>query len=120
MGFGAVCYARYSLPGDTIKVLFVMARNRVAPLKQLSIPRLERRAAVLAVWLCCVVKQELTVNIKVTIFWSDSKTVLQYIANESRRFHTFVAKRVSEIHDATDPTQWRHVHLAIEALRANK
>ena len=120
MGFGAVCYARYLLPDGTIKISFVMARNRVAPLKQLSIPRLELRAAVLAVWLCCVVKQELTVNIKVTIFWSDSKTVLQYIANESRRFHTFVAKRVLEIHDATDPTQWRHVHLAIEALGANK
>ncbi|XP_068749449.1 uncharacterized protein [Montipora capricornis] len=43
------------------------------------------------------------------IFWSDSKTVLQYIANESRRFHTFVANRVSEIHDTTDQTQWRHV-----------
>ena len=33
MGFGAVCYARYSLPDGTIKVLFVMARNRLAPVK---------------------------------------------------------------------------------------
>lgn len=99
MGFGAVCYARYSLPDGTIKVSFVMARNRVTPLKQLSILRLELQAAVLAVRLYCVVKQELTVIIKDTIFWSDSKTVLQYIANESRRFHTFVANRVSEIND---------------------
>ena len=56
-----------------------------------------------------MVKRELTVNIKDAIFWSDSKTVLQYIANESRRFHTFVANLVSEIHNKTDPTQWRHV-----------
>ena len=75
MGFGAVCYARYLLPDDTIKVSFVMARNRVAPLKQLSIPCLEPQAAVLAVKLYCVVKQELTVNIKDALFWSDSKTV---------------------------------------------
>ncbi|KAL9952529.1 hypothetical protein ACROYT_G039798 [Oculina patagonica] len=109
MGFGAVCYARYSLPDGTIKVSFVMARNRVAPLKQLSIPRLELQAAVLAVRLYNLVKQELSVTVKDTIFWSDSKTVLQYISNESRRFHTFVANRVSEIHDAADPTQWRHV-----------
>ena len=68
MGFGAVCYARYSLPDGTIKVSFVMARNRVAPLKRLSIPRLELQAAVLAVRLYCVVKQELTVNIKDSIF----------------------------------------------------
>ncbi|XP_068684501.1 uncharacterized protein [Montipora foliosa] len=109
MGFGAVCYARYSPPGGMIKVSFVMARNRVAPLKQLSIPRLELQAAVLAVRLHCMVKQKLTVNINNAIFWSDSKTALQYIANESRRFHTFVANRVSEIHGTTNPTQWRYV-----------
>ena len=86
-----------------------MARNRVAPLKQLSIPRLELQAAVLDVRLHCLVKQELTVTVKGTIFWSDSKTVLQYIANESRRFHAFVANQLSEIHDTTDPTPWRHV-----------
>ena len=81
-GFGAVCYARYSLPDGSIKVSFVMARNRVAPLKQLSIPRLELQAAVLAVRLYCLVKQELTVKVEDTIFWSDSKTVLQYIAKK--------------------------------------
>ena len=86
-----------------------MARNRVSPLKQLSIPRLELQAAVLAVRLCCLIKRELTVTIEDTIFEIDSKTVWQYIANESRSFHTFVANRVPEIHDSTDPTQWRHV-----------
>ena len=53
------------------------------PPKAVGILRLELQAAVLDVRLCCIVKQELTVNIKDTIFWSDSKTVLQYIANES-------------------------------------
>jgi len=68
MGFAAVCYARYSLPDGSIEVSFVMARNRVAPLKQLRMPHLELQAAVLAVRLYCVVKQELTVVIKDTIF----------------------------------------------------
>ena len=77
----------------------------MAPLNLLSIPRLELQAAVLAVRLYCVAKQELTDNIKDSIFWSDSKTVLQYIPNESRSFHTFVANRVSETHNTTDPTQ---------------
>ena len=35
--------------------------------------------------------------------------MLQYIANESQGFHTFVANRVLEIHDASKPSQWRHV-----------
>ena len=64
MGFGTVCYARYSLPDGTVKALFLMARNRVAALEQLSIPRLEPQAAVLAARLYCVVKQELTVIIR--------------------------------------------------------
>lgn len=110
------CVTLGSIPGGTIKVLFVMARNRVAPLLQLSIPRLEHQAAVLAIRLYCVVKQDLTITIKDTTFCSDSKTVLQFIANESRRFHTFVANRVSEIHDATDPTQWRHFPVAVIPL----
>ena len=88
---------------------FVSAKNRVAPLKQLSIPRLELQAAVLALRLNCLIKRGLTINAEEAVFWIDSKTVLQYIANKSGRFHTFVANRVSEIHDASKPSQWRHV-----------
>jgi len=108
-GFGAVCYARFVRPDGHIHVSFVMARNRVAPLKQLSIPRLELQAAVLAVRLNDTVKKELTLDVEDTTFWSDSSTVLKYIKNESRRFHTFVANRVSEIQDLSCPEQWRHV-----------
>ena len=84
-----------------------MAKTRMAPLRQLSIPRLELRAALLAVRLADNIKKELTLHISETVFWSDSKTVLLYISNESRRFHTFVANRVSEIQYSTCPAQWR-------------
>ena len=46
-------------------------------MKQLSIRRLELQAAVLAVRLTYLIKRELTVNTEDTVFWSDSKTVLQ-------------------------------------------
>ena len=95
-GFGAVCYARYVFSDDRIHVSFVIAKNRVAPLKQLSIPRLELQAALITVCLADTTKRELDLTIADTVFWSDSTTVLRYIMNESRRFHTFVAKRVSE------------------------
>ena len=48
-GFGAVCYARYVFPDGRIQVAFVMSKTRVAPLRQLSIPRLQLQAALLAV-----------------------------------------------------------------------
>lgn len=43
------------------------------------------------------------------VYWTDSTSVLQYVKNESKRFHTFVANRVAKIRDATLPSQWCHV-----------
>ena len=107
-GFGAVCYARYSFPDGRIHVSFVIAKNRGAPLKQLRVPRLELQGALLAVRLADTVKRELDLAISDT-FWSDSKTMLHYISNESWRFHTFVANRVAEIQDHSETAQCRYV-----------
>ncbi|XP_074645921.1 uncharacterized protein LOC141902180 [Tubulanus polymorphus] len=84
-------------------------KTRVAPLKKMSIVRLEIQAAVLAVQLGESIKKEVTCHIDETLYWSDSKVVLSYVSNESKRFHMFVAVRVAEIHDSTIPKQWRHV-----------
>jgi len=35
--------------------------------------------------------------------------VLKYINNETKRFRTFVANRISFVRDATDVSQWRYV-----------
>ena len=42
-------------------------------------------------------------------YWTDSKIVLGYIANDSRRFHIFVANRVQQIHDHSVSSQWRYI-----------
>ena len=47
--------------------------------------------------------------VKEHVFWSDSKNVIYWLRNESRRFKPFVSNRVGEIHDSVSPTQWRHV-----------
>ena len=107
--FAAVAYIR-TVTTDLVKhISFVMSRTRLAPLKQLTIVRLELQAAVLAVRLAVTIKQEMTYKFDETLFWSDSKVVLQYIRNESRRFHTFVANRISEIQDASNVEDWYHV-----------
>ena len=107
--FGAVIYLRTSLPDGGHHCSFVVSKTRVAPLKQLSIVRLELQAAVLAARLMDTVLKDTTLTAESVTFWSDSKVVLQYIANESRRFHVFVANRVAEIHDLSKRDQWRHV-----------
>ena len=55
------------------------------------------------------IRQELSLDDVQEFFWSDSKVVLGYIANESRRFHVFVANRVQLIQDSTSVDQWKYV-----------
>ncbi|XP_043246546.1 uncharacterized protein LOC122394053 [Amphibalanus amphitrite] len=109
LAFGVVAYLRFELEDGTGYCSFVMSKVRVAPIKQLSIPRLELQAAVMAVRVADTIKAEHDMAINETVFWSDSSTVLQWINSESRRFNTFVANRIAEIQDASDVTQWRHV-----------
>ncbi|XDV39580.1 hypothetical protein PO909_008806 [Leuciscus waleckii] len=52
---------------------------------------------------------ELRFQLQQSIFWTDSTSVLNYIKNEDKRFHTFVANRVSTIRGATETSQWRYI-----------
>ena len=36
-------------------------------------------------------------------FWTDSMTVIRYIANESKRFHTYVADRIA-VREESNPS----------------
>ena len=86
-----------------------MAKSRVATLKTVTIPRMELTAAVVSVKLHKFITEQLDRPINKTVFWTDSTIVLQYIRNKARSFQKFVASRLSIIHDAFFPCQWRHV-----------
>jgi hypothetical protein len=57
-----------------------------------------------------MMKGELNMKVDESVFWTDSTCVLKYIGNESTRFQTFVANRVSKIQDATELCQWKYVN----------
>ena len=112
IAFGAVAYWRIALGGeeDSIDVAFVAARARVAPLKPLSMPRLELQAAVLASRLASSVKEEHEIDPQHTTFWSDSRVVLCWLRSESCKFKPFVSHRVGEILESTGGAAcWRWV-----------
>ena len=41
-----------------------------------------------------------------SVFWCGSMNVLHWIKNPSRKFKSFAANRIGEIHTAIEPTQW--------------
>ena len=86
-----------------------MAKSRVAPLRAITIPRLELTAAVVSVRIHAVLKKQLEYKDVKEVFWTDSKVVLGYIASDAKRFHVFVANRVQQIRDQTSPAQWKYV-----------
>ena len=52
---------------------------------------------------------EIDIPIDTSLFWTDSTCVIGYIANEDKRFQTFVANRVASIREVSSPSQWRYV-----------
>ena len=106
-GYGAVSYLRIVYDKDVPHCSFVLGKSCITPLKVVSIPCLELAAALVAVKLNCLIRNELEYPIHNTIYCTDSTVVLQYIRNNQEDF-TFVANRVSMIHDESTPHQWRH------------
>ena len=94
--------------GD-IHCFFVIGKSQVTPLKKLTIPRLELSAATISFKFDKMVRRRLQINIAKSVFRADSLSVLCYIRNEDKRFPTFVANRISTIHDGSKPDQWRYV-----------
>ncbi|KAK3087993.1 hypothetical protein FSP39_013221 [Pinctada imbricata] len=107
-GYGQCSYLRI-VNGTQVHCSFLIGKARVAPLKVVTIPRLELTAAVLSVKMSSFLKRELNIHINKEFFWTDSKVVLGYINNEARRFHVFVANRVQVIRESTDVSQWHYV-----------
>ena len=94
---------------ETRYVSFVMGKAKVAPSKGHTIPRLELCAAVLATELYILVSENLHVDLKKICFYTDSRVVLGYIGNQSRRFYTYVSNRVQKIRRVSNPQQWKYI-----------
>ena len=96
-GYSQCSYLRMVDTAGKIHCSFVIGKARVTPLKKITVPRLELTAAVVSVRVSEQLKKELDVDITKEVFWTDSKVVLGYIANEVRRFHVFVKYKKSRL-----------------------
>jgi hypothetical protein len=102
--FGAVVYVREEIEG-TVNVRFVASKAKVAPLKTISIPRLELMGACLGVKLVKKVVEAMNFDIAAVTFWTDSMDVLYWVRQRSRLFKPFIANRVGELQELTKGNQ---------------
>ncbi|XP_011858849.1 PREDICTED: uncharacterized protein LOC105556371 [Vollenhovia emeryi] len=105
--YAAVVYLRTSRPdGNTINLL--AARSKVAPVKPVSLPRLELCAATLLTNLAHHVREVLCLSTAPLFLWSDSTVTLHWIRGHASRWKTSVANRVARIQDRLPGAQWLH------------
>ncbi|XP_062703182.1 uncharacterized protein LOC134285759 [Aedes albopictus] len=100
-----VAYVRMAHNGGNWCAL-VAAKTKVAPLRTLSVPRLELQAAMMGARLLQHICTALTLNIRKRYLWTDSSTVLAWIRSDGRRYHQFVSFRVGEILSLTSVDEW--------------
>ena len=108
-GYGACVCISVKLGSGVWKSSLVMSRAKVAPLKRLSLPRLELMGALLCARLLVYVQQALCLPENVRYHcWTDSRITLAWIQSDPHRWKPFVGNRVAEIQQITSPAQWRH------------
>lgn len=105
----AVSYLKVTTGDGKTEVEFALGKARLAPQPELTVPRLELCAAVMAVEMAEVICEEIDHPIDKTSFYTNSKVVLGYIHNQSRHFYVYVNNCVCRIRESTTPEQWHFV-----------
>lgn len=109
VAYGACLYIKSINARNEAKVALLCSKSRVAPLKAISLPRLELCGAVLLVSLYKRVIEAFKISFDAVYFWTDSSIVLSWLRSPANSWKTFVANRVSEIQTVTDVSWWAHV-----------
>ena len=106
--YGACVYLVRMGQDKSCESSLVISRARVAPLKEVTLPRLELLAALLVARLIEYVQNALKLGKITSHCWTDSTIALSWIRGQPHQWKTFVANRVTEIQQLTDISCWRH------------
>ncbi|GBL92712.1 Speckle-type POZ protein-like B [Araneus ventricosus] len=107
--YAAVLYMKCFIESGQFKTSLLCSKSRVAPLKTLTIPRLELSAALLLSRLVKKFVPILQLPIDEISLWTDSTIVLAWIKTEPHKLKTFVSNRVAEIQTLTEDFHWKHI-----------
>jgi hypothetical protein len=107
--YGACLYVSSTDSNNKTSCELLCSTSKVAPLKQLTIPRLELCAATLLSKLYKKATRALNMTTNESFLWTDSSIVLTWIQGPPNRWKTFVGNRVAIIQEETALATWRHV-----------
>lgn len=107
--YGCCIYVRCVSQEEGMSCRLLCAKSRVAPIKTVSLPRLELCAAELLANLLRRVVSELEFTFHGVFCWTDSEIVLNWLAAHPSNWTTFVSNRVSTIQRLTANYAWNHV-----------
>ncbi|GFT92031.1 integrase catalytic domain-containing protein [Trichonephila clavipes] len=105
--YGTILYLRFVTCNNEIETSFICSKGRVAPLKSLTLPRLELTAALLSARLAKQVSSCLKFDANI-YYWTDSLISCYWIRGDSSAFKPYIKNRVQEIQLLSDPMQWGH------------
>lgn len=110
LGFASCVYARVE-NSEQISIHLLIAKSKVAPLKRMTIPRLELCAAHLLSKLLhyCLEQMSKKLQVNAMYAWSDSTVALSWIRTPSYRLKLFVGNRVAQIQELIPTCTWKHI-----------
>ena len=108
-GYSACVYLVAEKEDGSVVPSLVIAKAKLAPLKTVTLPRLELLACLLSARLLTFVHDALKLEKSLWYYcWSDSLVALSWIKADPSRWKAFVANRVVEIQTVTSPDRWFH------------
>lgn len=107
--YGECIYVKSIDNAGQARINLLYAKSKVAPLKTVSLAKLELCGALKLAELHTKVKSAWTKPIDAEYFWTDSTITLTWIHGEACQWKVFVANRVTEIQDLVGKEQWHHV-----------
>lgn len=109
--YGACVYLRHIVSSKQISFKLVCAKSRVAPLKKVTLPRLELAEPNWAQLMQKVISS-LSIEADNIFWWSDSTIVLAWLSSSPNNWNTCVANHVAEIQSLSNINNWHHVRSA--------
>ncbi|XP_068674368.1 uncharacterized protein [Montipora foliosa] len=104
--YAACAYVRWKRQNGQFESNLIASKNRLAPIKKLSIDRIELCGAVLNKRLKAFVEKECRYRFQRIYHIVDSQIVHAMIQKHSYGFNTFAATRIGEIQEGTSQTDW--------------